>query len=197
MKLGLLLCLVTVAAAVAGSRGSGPSAAVPPRGAAQPAALTPQLRAAKAATARYQSTARAVADGYAAPPPNAYEPYGHCAASPPDQQLPGASGGGMGIHFDNTKLIKKKGFDIRHPEQLNYLPTGGKLRLVAIEFFQPDADQKLTTSTDRPKLFGRPFDGPMPGHYPGQAVHYDLHVWLFAKNPNGIFSTWNPSLHCP
>jgi hypothetical protein len=105
----------------------------------------------------------------------------------------------MGIHYDNAALraaAAKHGFDIRHPQQLNYIPQGNRLRLVAIEFYKRDADQNLATDGDRPTLFGQPFDGPMPGHYPGQPVHYDLHVWVFAHNPNGMFSTWNPAEHC-
>jgi hypothetical protein len=27
-------------------------------------------------------------------------------------------------------------------------------------------------------------------------VHYDLHVWLYADNPSGLFAPFNPSLSC-
>ncbi len=196
MTLCLVLAAVVAVGTATGSALSGPSSSR----SKGPTPLTPavkkQLQAAKAATAKYQNVARAIADGYRGPPGGPYEPQGHCAASPPDARIAGYKGGGMGIHFDNAVQIAKKGFDIRHPEQLNYIPIGDKLKLVAIEFFQRDADQKLSTDGDRPTLFGQPFDGPMPGHYPGQAVHYDLHVWLFANNPNGMFTTWNPAVHC-
>ena len=36
----------------------------------------------------------------------------------------------------------------------------------------------------------------MTGHSPGMPVHYDLHVWLFDSNPDGVFAPWNPSVSC-
>jgi hypothetical protein len=60
-----------------------------------------------------------------------------------------------------------------------------------------DADGSLATDDDRPSIFGQPFDGPMPGHNPAMPVHYDLHVWLSADNPSGLFAQFNPSLSCP
>jgi hypothetical protein len=29
------------------------------------------------------------------------------------------------------------------------------------------------------------------------AVHYDLHVWVAERNPNGVIAQWNPALKCP
>jgi hypothetical protein len=28
-------------------------------------------------------------------------------------------------------------------------------------------------------------------------IHYDLHVWLWKKNPSGMFARWNPTVTCP
>jgi hypothetical protein len=61
-----------------------------------------------------------------------------------------------------------------------------------VEYVVEDADQSLSTDSDRPSLFGHRFDGPMPGHFPGMPVHYDLHVWAWFDNPNGAYSAWNP-----
>jgi hypothetical protein len=36
----------------------------------------------------------------------------------------------------------------------------------------------------------------MLGHEPGMPVHYDLHVWLYQANPDGVFASWNPSVSC-
>jgi hypothetical protein len=106
--------------------------------------------------------------------------------------------GGMGIHYTNRALLADGKLDITKPEVLVYEPTpSGKLRLGAIEYFQADADQDLTTAPDRPQLFGMPFDGPMLGHEPGMPIHYDLHVWLYRHNPAGLFAMWNPRVHCP
>jgi hypothetical protein len=68
--------------------------------------------------------------------------------------------------------------------------------LVGDEYSQVDADQDLYTDDDRPSLFGQEFDGPMEGHGPGQPIHYDLHVWLWKKNPAGMFAPFNPKVAC-
>ncbi|WP_405817335.1 hypothetical protein OG241_22700 [Streptomyces sp. NBC_01390] len=70
-------------------------------------------------------------------------------------------------------------------------------RLVGAEWIVVDKDQNLATADDRPSLFGVPFDGPMLGHEPGMPIHYDLHVWLWKKNPSGMFARWNPTVTCP
>lgn len=162
-----------------------------------PLQVRKQLALAKAATARYRSVERALADGYRAPPPTPTEPFGHCASSPPEPRPPDVRGGGMGIHYEHPARMQDNKLDIRKPEILNYELVDGKLRLVALEYFKNDADQNLATASDRPKLFGRRFDGPMPGHHPGMGVHYDLHVWVWKSNPNGMFAIWNPRLTCP
>ncbi len=38
-----------------------------------------------------------------------------------------------------------------------------------------------------PSIFGQTFQGPMAGHVPGMPWHYDLHVWIWAPNPSGMF----------
>ncbi|MCA1639594.1 MAG: hypothetical protein LC768_14895 [Acidobacteria bacterium] len=55
----------------------------------------------------------------------------------------------------------------------------------------------FVASNPTPSLFGRSFNGPMPGHGPGEPVHYDLHVWAWRNNPNGMFAQFNPKLSCP
>lgn len=133
------------------------------------------------ATAKYHSVARAERDGYVEMSP--------CEKSP---------AGGMGHHYVNVELLMDPGLDVTRPEILLYAPgRNGKLRLVGVEYWRVDADQNLATDPDRPYLFGRPFDGPMLGHAPGMPIHYDLHVWIWRHNPSGIFSMWNPRVHCP
>jgi hypothetical protein len=85
---------------------------------------------------------------------------------------------------------------VTEPEQLLYAPEGNRRKLVAVEYMVPDADQNLSTDDDRPSLFGRAFDGPMPGHNPRQPIHYDLHVWVWQANPDGVFAQWNPNVEC-
>ncbi len=104
--------------------------------------------------------------------------------------------GGMGVHYLNP-AIAAQAPDATKPSILLYEPAAdGSMRLLGAEWFQADADQDVHTDADRPTLFGKPFDGPMPGHNPMMPVHYDLHVWLFDSNPDGVFAPWNPSVDC-
>lgn len=109
-------------------------------------------------------------------------------------ELPDGSGG-MGFHYVNPREIDFT-LDLEQPEAVLYAPHGDRRKLVAIEYVVRDADQNLATDEDRPSLFGRPFDGPMPGHHAGMPIHYDLHVWAWQANPNGTFAQWNPNVHC-
>ena len=84
------------------------------------------------------------------------------------------------------------------PEILLYVRDAkGKWRLVGLEYLRFAADQEPPIDpSDKPSLFGQAFDGPMPGHEPGMPHHYDLHVWLWADNPSGMFAPFNPTLTC-
>lgn len=138
------------------------------------------LQQVKAATARYNSIEQAEKDGYVRMSP--------CISSP---------AGGMGFHYENAALMADPAIDPLKPEILVYAPKrNGRLELVAVEYWKRDADQLLGTTGDRPSLFGRGFDGPMPGHNPAMPVHYDLHVWLYEDNPRGLFAPFNPNVSC-
>ena len=103
--------------------------------------------------------------------------------------------GGMGFHYLNPALVGS--LDPAAPTVLLYEPTkDGDLRLVGVEYFAVDADQDVSTDGDRPSLWGKGFDGPMVGHSPDMPVHYDLHVWLYKHNPDGVFAAWNPRVSC-
>lgn len=150
--------------------------------------MTPELKQVRQALDKYQDPIVAVHDGY-------FSTLG-CVEYP----KPGAAGqvpyraGGMGVHFFNVAFMGK--LDPLKPQVLVYQPDGGKLRLVAAEYFVPLTPE----SKERPQLFGRPFDGPMEGHHPlmpQELKHYDLHVWLWKANPHGLFSPTNPEVKCP
>ncbi|MFI9817084.1 hypothetical protein [Saccharothrix variisporea] len=129
----------------------------------------------RAATAQYHYLPNALDAGYI--------PVGDCVP-------------GMGYHYLNPALAGP-GLDPEQPELLVYAPTpSGGRRLVAVEYFQVDADGDLATDSDRPSLFGVGFDGPMPGHEPGMPVHYDLHAWVWKHNPDGMFAAFNPNVTC-
>ena len=172
---------VALAAGVFLAFGSGGSGKAQPAQAQGEDPVGKQLAAARAATAKYQRVEEALADGYVAD--------GFCIGSP---------AGAMGDHYVRVDLLGDGILDPEKPEVLLYMAgENGKPKLVAVEYFKPDADQNLSTSDDKPSLFGQPFDGPMPGHSPTMPIHYDLHVWLWANNPAGMFAQFNPSLTCP
>lgn len=101
--------------------------------------------------------------------------------------------GAMGIHFVN--LTVQGPLDPMKPNVLLYEPqTDGTLKLVGAEWLVP-----LPAAAEHPTLFGEKFQGPMEGHeplIPQGFHHYDLHVWLFRDNPNGLFSPTNSSVSC-
>jgi hypothetical protein len=132
-------------------------------------------------TFRFHSVAAAEAAGY--------KPASPCVASPD---------GGMGIHYENEALLNDPAIDAAKPEVLVYEPTPSGLRLVALEYFRRAGDQTPPVDdSDKPSLFGIPFDGPMPGHAPWHGWHYDLHVWVWKYNPSGLFAMFNPRVSCP
>ncbi len=164
---------------------------------AVPAAAATSLQSVKAATARFNSVARAGAAGYSL----AGEP---CVAGP--------GGAAMGIHAVNHDLASDLDIDALQPEILLYLPkTDGQLELVGVEYFSvalanSEAGPIPWFAADppaagwfnpAPSVLGQTFDGPMPGHDPNMPWHYDLHVWLWADNPAGTFAPFNPDLACP
>lgn len=138
---------------------------------------------ARRATARYHDVDRAIADGYV--------PVSPCT------EEPGA--GAMGIHYLRPDLVDDV-IDVTEPELLLYVPAGDRMRLVGVEYMVPADDQDPgdgLDAADRPWLGEVAFDGPMLGHAPGDPVHFDLHVWVWDSNPDGLYAHWNPSLTCP
>jgi hypothetical protein len=100
--------------------------------------------------------------------------------------------GAMGVHFVNLTVQGPP--DPLKPNVLVYEPQAdGKLKLVAVEWLVP-----LAAATERPTIYGQPFQGPMEGHeplIPREFLHYDLHLWL-VYNPEGMFSPTNPNVTC-
>jgi hypothetical protein len=78
---------------------------------------------------------------------------------------------------------------------LIYEPVGGKLKLVAAEWFMPVA----VAGDKAPSILGQTLSGPMAGHepiMPAELRHYDLHVWLWKNNPKGVFTSTNAAVKC-
>jgi hypothetical protein len=149
------------------------------------------VQAVRAEVARYHSVEQAQRVGYV------FDEHEPCVTAPP-APVPPTGPGTMGIHALNPALLDDPAIDPLRPELLLYVPKEkGKLQLVGVEYMRRAADQTPPIDeSDRPSLFGQAFQGPMPEHAPGMGWHYDLHVWLFAEHPNGLFAMFNSALSC-
>lgn len=151
--------------------------------------LSPELAAVRTALDKYQDPVVAVREGY-------FSTLG-CVDYPEGGHGDGMMAykpGGMGVHFLNPALIGPT-LDPMKPQILIYEPVGERLRLVAAEWFVPVAIAK-----EAPSIFGTKLDGPMEGHAPILPVelhHWDLHVWLWKENPNGLMHSTNSTIKCP
>lgn len=151
--------------------------------------LPANMVAVRTALEKYQDPIVAVREGYfstlgCVDYPNGGSGHGQMAYKP----------GGMGVHFLNPALIGPK-LDPMKPQILIYEPVGNTLKLVAAEWFMPTAASKTA-----PELFGQKLDGPMEGHapiLPPELHHWDLHVWLWKDNPNGLMHSTNSTVKCP
>lgn len=150
-----------------------------------------ELASVRAATDKYHDVNVAVADGFV------YEPV--CVTMPD---------GGMGYHYLNFERLAAPP-ELTKPAILLYTDgDDGAKKLIGVEYFTPvivgGAPWFAATppppppeSNPAPVLFGQTFDGPMPGHNPQMPWHYDLHVWVWAPNPSGMFYHVNPRVECP
>ena len=161
--------------------------------------LGPELADVRQATVQFHDPSAAVSAGYLSPL------GGHCDES---------AAGAMGVHSAKPALVQTQVLDPLQPEVLLYLPNNNDVRLVGVEYVQPVLLRNPDTGvvapwfpttpwpsnyqvvTPTPSLFGQTFQGPMPGHIPGMPWHWDLHVWVWAHNPSGMFAQWNPALSC-
>jgi hypothetical protein len=104
--------------------------------------------------------------------------------------------GAMGVHYVNLPLVGAGKIEVLKPQALVYEPgDDGRLRLVALEYiaFQKEWDAMHST---RPTLFGQQFMLTPDGNRFGIPAYYSLHVWIWKHNPSGMFSMWNPNVHC-
>jgi hypothetical protein len=134
--------------------------------------LSAELARVRAVTAKYHNLSQAEADGYV---------QDVCHVD--------------GCHWFNWDLYDGT-FDIEQPEALNYVPTkDGGWRLVAVEYVvmgtdppQP-APEGFTGDEDAP-------DGDEYGWRFGTEgfPDWELSVWIWSHNPNGMFAMENPRL---
>lgn len=94
---------------------------------------------------------------------------------------------GMGYHYVMPTL---NGTTALAPNVLLYAPSGnGKLKLVAVEYVVFSDTLEVA-----PIMFGQTFHGPSTHGIPR---HFELHVWLWLGNPDGVFSQTNSKVTCP
>ena len=149
---------------------------------------TAAINAVKAALDKYKDPIAAVRDGYLSTVGCIDFPGGGMEHGAMEYK-PGA----MGVHFINMGLVGPK-LDSTKPQVLLYEPVGDKLVLTGAEWFVPTEVSKTP-----PNILGHQLMGPMEGHapvMPAQLHHWDLHVWLYKNNPNGMFSPTNSTVKC-
>ncbi|HYW30062.1 MAG TPA: hypothetical protein VE869_01050, partial [Gemmatimonas sp.] len=141
----------------------------------------------RAATAKYHRAEVALAEGYIN--------TGECVASP---------AGGMGIHFVKPGLMGSPApngdatFEPTRPEVLVYEPMkNGQLQLVAVEYLVWRAPWDAAHPGTSPSFLGEEFAKSFGEAAHGLPDHYELHVWLWKHNANGMFAAWNPKVSCP
>jgi hypothetical protein len=144
------------------------------------AAAQPQLLATiRQATAQYHRVDAALADGYVVGSP--------CEA---------IAAGGIGIHYRKSSLIDGV-VDRSQPELLVYEPqANGNLVLVAVAFVVRASSWDLT-NTVPPVLGDQVFeDKRVPDWSSPPFPSYELHVWVWKHNPDGMYATTNPTVSC-
>lgn len=175
-KFAVVLALAAVAVTLLGAT---------PAANAEPGRADHGLAAVRAATARYHDVKVAQANGYAL--------FKDAAGIACIANLPL---GTMGVHYVNGALVASGQIDALKPQALVYEPMeNGQLRLVAVEYiaFQQPWDAKHSMA---PMLFGQMFMlTTAPNRY-GIPAFYSLHAWIWKHNPSGMFSMWNPTVHC-
>ena len=107
----------------------------------------------------------------------------------------GPDHGAMGIHYVNGALVGDGLIDVNKPEALIYEPTGGKLRLVGVEYIV-DAATWLANNGAPPALDGQDFQFVAAPNRFNLANFFELHVWAWRDNPQGAFVDWNNNVTC-
>ena len=117
-----------------------------------------------------------------------YGPFLGCVSGPDH--------GAMGVHFVNLALYGDGKLDASKPEALIYEPSGGRMRLVGVEFIV-DAATWLTAHNNMPPVL----EGQVlnlvtsPNRY-NLPAFFELHVWAWRENPQGAFVDWNNHVSC-
>ena len=159
-----------------------------------------QLAQVRQATARFHNVDAAIAAGYTAWSPDPFAANATC---------PTSAEGNMGYHLVNVGLRGGAAnpaagdavLDPLRPEMLLYEKRAdGKMHLVGVEYlvFTAAWERVHGGGGAAPTVLGQPLLASLHT-FPGNAnpiPHYELHVWIWASNPLGMFYPWNPTVSC-
>ena len=137
-----------------------------------------EISAVREMTARFHSIEQARRAGY--------EPFYTCT------EQPGV--GTMGQHYVKFSLVGDPAIDPLHPEALVYEPKGnGGYRLVAVEWVRVGPEV-----ANPPTVLGVEMRHVPSGNRYGIEPDgfYQRHLWLYDRNPSGLFADWNPTVSC-
>jgi hypothetical protein len=171
-----------------------------------PALIPPaELGAIRGATEKYRNVEAALEDGYVLP-------MDMCVTAEMEGQP--TELGAMGIHYIRPDLLGITGdqprvdgtgthTDFATPGVLVYEPEAdGSLTLVAIENLVWVDAWKNAGNEAAPEFHGQQYThmqddlATEADEAHGFAPHYELHLWLYKKNPGGMFSPFNPDVSC-
>ena len=167
----------------------------------------PDLATVRAATARFQDVRQALAEGYVRDPMDMCDTAAMMGRP--------ATFGAMGIHYFRPDLLgisrppsprvngRGNHTDFVKPAILIYEPQhDGSLALVAVENLVFRWAWRQAGNTQPPTFHGVEYnlmeDDPKTKVDEAHMFepHYDLHVWIFRDNPNGVFAQFNPNVSC-
>lgn len=168
--------------------------------------LAAELEDVHAATARYRDVEAALEDGYIRDPMN-------MCVTPEMEGVPRQLGG-MGIHYFRPDLLgitatepridgEGTNTDFAQPGVLVYEPQAdGSVELVAVENLVFREAWTRGGNEGPPEFMGNQYytmvdnPGTTPDEAHGFMPHYELHLWLYRENPNGLFAQFNPNAGC-
>ena len=155
--------------------------------------LTPELEAVKKGLARFEDAARADMESYVA---IGCIDYGDHPEQSKEDAANYLNKSGL-VTMINYAAAMKGSLDPTKPAGLLYdRPADGPLKLAGAFWAMPYKD-----GVERPKLFGQDFRGPMVEKSLTPLVRldltqYELHLWLWRDNPDGLFARSNKNVPC-
>jgi hypothetical protein len=179
----------------------------PPNAPGTPAPGEPALAEIVSATERFRDVNVALAEGYIRDPANLCE-TAEMMGQP-------AADGAMGVHYFRPDLLgitappsprvdgNGTHTDFRMPAVLIYEPQAdGSMELVAVENLVFIDAWTQSGETAPPSFHNLAYDEMVDN--PETALdeahnfqpHFDRHVWIYRENPNGVFTSFNPTVTC-